>query len=224
MTGQQFYDLIMSRLGRRTAVELRNIVIQETEQAVQTLSRASWSPWFLFEEWEVNTSADVSTIDTTRDVANIDEEYPFLRWIPSDEYGTAPEQWRLLTRKPAWQIQRTTVPSGSDIEPEFWNRAQGATTFQIELFPTPTMAGVLKLQAYTMASTPPDSADDTNPWLVHAARWLMADVAATVAMAHLQNPQLSQMFQVEEQRERESHWRKSQAMLHAQIDYSRDED
>ena len=222
MTGQEFYNLIMSRLGKRSSTELRNIVLQETAEAVKSLSRASWAPWFLFTDSDVGTTSGVSRIDTGLEILNLEDEYPFLRWIPATEYGVSPEEWRLLVRKEAFRLQSADP---LDAEPEFWARAPGLVSFKVDLYPTPDVDGYLRIQAYTEHSAPPDSPDpSTNVWLIHAARWLVAEVCAVVAAQHLQNTNLSQGFQLEEQRERESHWRKSHALRNAQQEYVKGED
>lgn len=215
MNGQQFYDLVLSRLGKRSSAEMRQLAIQETTQALDTLQRTSWSPWFLMQEWLVDVAAEVDRVDTTKRVISIDEEYPFLQWIPADEYDTPPECWRLLERVPAYKIQRNPIVLGT-VEPTKWFRTPKFDTLEIQLDSYTPVAGKLLVQANVAEATVPDSQSDDNLWLKYGSRWLMCEAASIVAASHLQHGELAAMLQQEAERERESHYVHTLSMQQSQ--------
>ncbi len=74
MTNAEMFDLIMKRLGNRTAPTLRATVVTELNEKIRFLDQADEPAWFQEEVWTVNTTANEPTLALPSDYIRDNDE------------------------------------------------------------------------------------------------------------------------------------------------------
>lgn len=185
MTGEQMFNLMMGRLGKRTNPNLRATCVLEAQYVQEfELESAPVLPWFLITE---NASATLTVnerrVEVPTDFLRELEEEGELEIVLSD--GT-----RRTLKKKTWDENLNWHGAEATADaPE--NYSLVGKYFMI--FPLPTLALSLRMRYYAKDTLVADSSVETL-WLKYAADLLLSKAGYRVSSFHLRDTEKAAEF------------------------------
>lgn len=189
MNVKEALDLLMGRLGNRTASGLRSKALQELKNAQGKLERAPELPWFIMSE-----SATAFTIP---DESRISLPTDFIREVEDenlellDESG---EVWDII--KKGYDEARLQYPDETDPgKPQVYS-VRGR---YVILRPTPDAEYTIRFPTYYAKQDPPeDNLQSENEWFKNVPDLLIAMAGVALTTFHVKDAELIVAFQAEQ--------------------------
>lgn len=178
MTGAQILDLLMSRLGGRTATDLRALLLIELNLAQSvTFEQGSFLPWFLDTMGTVTVTAGDRSSDMPVDFLREMDENPLVEILDSDG------NYQPMTKGDYEEIRAHWGDDATGTLPQDY--ALLGNTMQ--LFPKPTVSTTIRIWYKASQPAIADAATETSAWLVHASDLLLGDVGVIAATTHIRD-------------------------------------
>lgn len=190
MKFSEVVSIISSRLGNRP--DLRSEIEAEAEYVKEFLMERDPSirPWFLLEEsTSLAVTSGVNTVSLPTDFIAFYEDGGLFNASGLEiEQATLTDIKQQLYREDGTTVDGTTPTAFA---------LRGTT---LHLYPMPSADTTISLNYYKKSATLANSPND-NPWLVHAADWLLNATGVRVA-ANQQHVDAVKVFSAEEIRAR----------------------
>lgn len=204
VTNKQIIDVMMSRLGARTAPKLRSTIPFEINAYVDTKELQATLPWFLVKPGELAFVTGAVSAALPLD---------FLREVEDDQPMVYVEG--AMTQV----LKKTTFERlnfDGDGPPDHY------AILGEEFFIAPRADSDLTVRFRYMAETGEFVDDEqvvSNPWIVYAQDLITFGTLQVIANFHIQDPDMANRFAGVEQRAADSLWRANEARQHTNADY-----
>jgi hypothetical protein len=204
VTNHQVIDLMMARLGDRSAPKLRANVVLELNAYIAGRELQALLPWFLIKATEFTFPKDAIFSPLPDD---------FLRELEDDQPAVYIDG--------AWMNQMKKAPL-DDMNFDGGGPSDAYTLIGEEIYIAPKAPSDLTVRFRYFAATVEILDNDqpvTNLWLKYAQNLVTFGALHTIAAYQIQDPNMAALFSSEEQRALDGLWRANEARQHTNADY-----
>jgi hypothetical protein len=208
MTNKELIDLMMARLGGRTAPALRSRLVIELNEKIRQLETGSILPWFMEDKFVGDTVANQDYVDLPADFVREVEEGRFKIKNTENKWG------------------RLIKASYEDLEDETENYdaalPEGYALFGDKIYfgPVPDLAYSFKLPYFKRTGEVIDNTSAvTNSWLLEFHHYVTLATLKVVASMHIQSAEIMQKIDPELQTAYDIFWRTIEARKHTNMEY-----
>jgi hypothetical protein len=188
MTGAQFLDLLMFRLGNRTDTTLRTALVLEANAKIADMQGAPFLPWFLKgDDSTATTAAGTEYASLPANFLRLDADWGGVYFL--DTTRSEPDQWVKLKKIPYDQMKAKFVDTEQS-SPQAFDIMDG----RIYIRPIPDAIYSLRFVGYFGDTTAVADSAATNEWLTNAADWLLAEVGYAVTSMAMQDTESAVVF------------------------------
>lgn len=209
-----YFTLLLNRLGRRNDTSLRESAVDEVNMAMKTLESGRFLPWFLEKSMSPKVqfiSGVTSTALPTDFLREVEDREPELILVSDST------MIRVLS-KGTFDVLRLKYLNVIGA-PSWYAISEG----RLHLFPAPEETWELNLSYYARQAPILDDGNMvTNPWLLYAADWLLAEAGGTLAAFHIIKPELAVSFARAAATARDGVVVLHESRMHANMNYSDD--
>ncbi len=204
-----YITLLLNRLGRRKDTSLRESALDEMNMAKRRLEKGRFLPWFLG-KW------------VTEVIAAAQETYT----LPADFLAEEEDTQILLT---GGEVRSILKKGTHDVLEKKYGVETGTPRYYSvvggSLYFWPIPATEVSMRFYYMAAQP-DFVDTatavTNPWLLNASDWLLAEAGTRIAGFHIMKPDLAKLMASAAAEAKDNIMVVHEARKHVNTDYTDD--
>jgi hypothetical protein len=182
MLNKEVLDLIMKRLGNRTAATLRATVLIELNNKISQLEQGDVLPWFLQDIWLGQTVASQDYVDVISDYLRDDDEGQ----AEINDTTVSPAVWSKFTKTSYGKLREKTANCTAQLPALYAVHGE-----KVYFGPAPNQVYSFRVPYYKRSTSVADNTQAvSNKWLLNFFNFVTLDTIDFVARTHTRDNSL----------------------------------